>query len=165
MNKVQRTLSIERDQSNKQVNDLKEQIYIAQQNETGLVHYIHNIEQRHLDAERTIQKLRRELQLLEAEKFHLKKAYDVCLARCDTMKAELERADSLQCPDYEDYYVPSSNQNPMAMPHTAQQTQSCRSHIDPQGDVQNMTLYDSQRHMNQQLAGYTMYTPVYPQTL
>ena len=166
LNKVKRTLSSEREQSNKQVNDLKEQLYGVEQKATGFTHHIYNLEQRHQDAERTIHKLRRELQLLEAEKFHLKNAYDVCLARCDTMKAELERADSLQCPDYEDYHTATNEQNPMAMQHQPEQVHGYRSHRDPhRGPIQNMYMYDNQLHMNQQQTRHTMYTPVHTHTL
>ena len=100
--KVKQTLSMEREQNSMQVNDFKQQLFIAEQNATGYTNYINNVELRHQRAENMIQKLQREIQLLEAEKSHLKRSYDLSLSRCEMYQAELRRADSLQCPEFVD---------------------------------------------------------------
>ena len=108
LNKLQQTLSREREQSNAQVASFREEIYHVEQHAnyeiTQCQIYIHNAELRHEDAARTIQKLQRELQLVKKERDSIKNAYDLCSERCQMLEAELQRVDSMQCPqDYELY--------------------------------------------------------------
>lgn len=112
LDKVQRALDIERDQNNRQVDDLKQQLHHQQQANYALINVIHDSELRHQVAERTIQHLQRELQrmkilnhLLEDEKAGIKRAYE---AKCEFFRVELQRADSMHCYDSEYYENTSS---------------------------------------------------------
>ena len=85
-----------------QVNDLKEQVFRAEQEgEMKLRQCERDFEQRHRYAEQLILKLQQELQWVEEEKRGLKMAHDSCLRRFEALKADFRRADSLQCPDVE----------------------------------------------------------------
>ena len=102
---LQRTLSREREQSNVQVAGFREEIYRVEQQANYeiaqcQIHIVRDAELRHHDASRIIQKLQRELQLVEKERDGFKNAYDSCLERCQMLQAELQRVDSMQCPDY-----------------------------------------------------------------
>lgn len=118
LNKLQRTLSREREQSNAQVASLREEIYHVEQHAnyeiTQCQIYVHNAEVRHQDAARTIQRLQRELQLVGKERDSIKNAYDSCLERCHMLEAELQRVDSMQCPEHHEQYDNTIAPNPIS---------------------------------------------------
>lgn len=107
LHKFQRMLSSEREQNNAQVDSFREEIYHIEQQakyEIGLSQSrMCDAELRHQQAARIIQKLQRELQLVEKERDTLKNAYDLCSERCQMLKADLHRVDSMQCPEYSNY--------------------------------------------------------------
>ena len=102
---LNRILMSEREQSTAQVNDLKEQVFRAEQAERQFRQYENDSERRHQHAAQTIQNLQRNLQLVEKEKRGLKMAHDSCMERYEMLRADYVRANSLQCPDieYSDY--------------------------------------------------------------
>lgn len=119
LHKLQRTLSSEREQSNAQVDNFREEIYRIEQQakyEIGLSQIcMCDAELRHQHAARIIQKLQRELQLMEKERDSFKNAYDSCLERCQMLKADLQRVDSMQCPEYDKQY--DNTTTPDSIPH------------------------------------------------
>lgn len=153
LNKVQRTLSMEREQSTHQVSDLKTQLCYV---EHTFTQYKRDSEQRHKHVGRTIQRLQRELGQIEIEKASLKSAYDACLSRCEMLKIELQRAESLQCQDscnseYSENTCTSTNGLHV---HIIPPEHSQYSHVARQGqhtsNSHSQTLYNSPvvRHNN-----------------
>ena len=125
--KFERTLSREREQSNAQVASLREEIYHVEQQAKHVItqieyHIMHDAELRHQSAARTIQRLQRELQLVQRERDSFKNAYDSCLERCQMLSTELQRVDSMQCPEYAMDPNPASNHNYNSM-HTQEDGQ------------------------------------------
>ena len=118
LNKVQRTLSREREQSSAQAANFREELYLVEQHANYEISqcqtYAHNVELRHQDAAITIHRLRLELQQVERERDNIKNAYDSCLERCQVLKAELQRVDSMQCPEYYEQYDNTIAPNPMS---------------------------------------------------
>lgn len=107
LNKVQSEWNTEREQNTKQVRELIEQLHQQRQDNYELTQRVHGSEVRHREATRTIQKLQGELQnmtrlfkLQQTEQVRLKEAYDHCFtAKCELFKVQLQRADSMQCPE------------------------------------------------------------------
>ena len=111
LNKVQSEWKAEREQNTEQIEGLKEELYRQRLDNYELTQRVYGSEVRHREAMKTIQKLQMELQnmtqffrLQQAEHAHLKAAYDCSLkAKCELFKVQLQRADSMQCPE-EAYY-------------------------------------------------------------
>ena len=108
--KLQETLKKDRERSNAQVDDLKEQLYRERLENYELKQRIYNSELRHREAAKTIQHLKIELQemreltnIMEGEQAGLKQAYLSCYAKCQLFRVRLQRADSMQC--QENVYV------------------------------------------------------------
>ena len=107
LDKVQSEWNTEREQNTKQVRELIEELHRQRVDNYELKQRVYGSEVRHREATKTIQKLQMELQnmtqlfrLQQTEHARLKEAYDCCLiAKCELFKVQLQRADSMQCPE------------------------------------------------------------------
>ena len=107
LDKVQSEWNTEREQNTKQIRELKEELHRQRLDTYELKQCVYGSEVRHRKATKTIQKLQMELQnmtqlfkLQQTEHARLKEAYDCCLiAKCELFKVQLQRADSMQCPE------------------------------------------------------------------
>jgi hypothetical protein len=118
LHKLQRTLSSEREQSNAQVDRFREEIYQVEQEAKYEISQsqirMRDAELRHQNAARIIQKLQRELQLVENERDSLKSTYDSCWERCQMLTAELKTVNSMQCPEYYEQYDNTVTPDPIS---------------------------------------------------
>ena len=111
LDKVQSEWNTEREQNTEQVRGLREELHRQRLDNYELKQRVFGTEVRHREATRTVQRLQMELQrmtqlfkLQQTEQARLKEAYDCCLvAKCELLKVQLQRADSMQCPE-EVYY-------------------------------------------------------------
>ena len=190
LSEVEQTLISERKQNDKQVNDLKEQLFRTQQEaEQRHRQDMYNSDQRHQqmagilvgleqelqrmrqELERTkqaakheVQRTKQELRMEREEKQFLKKAYDLCL-----MKQELKRADSMQCEEYCDSHdtVYRDGQGANQMAHDHYHNVSGPRSVPHQPDIHNqtMTLYNSQWQTQYKPQPGQVYLPPDPHTL
>ena len=111
LDKVQSEWNTERERNTEQVRGLREELHRQRLDNYELKQRVFGTEVKHREATKTIQSLRMELQrmtqlflLQQTEQARLKEAYDCCLvAKCELLKVQLQRADSMQCPE-EVYY-------------------------------------------------------------
>jgi hypothetical protein len=111
LDKVQSEWNTEREQNTEQITGLREELHRQRLDNYELKQRVYGSEVRHREATRTIQSLQMKLQnmtqqfrLQLSEQAKLKEAYDCCLmAKCELLKVQLQRADSMQCPE-ETYY-------------------------------------------------------------
>lgn len=112
LHEVQSEWNTERQQNTEQIKGLREELHRQRLDNYELKQRVYGSEVRHREATKTIQKLQMELgnmtqlfRLQQTEQAKLKEAYDCSfMAKCELLKVQLQRADSLQCPEEAGYY-------------------------------------------------------------